>query len=541
MAKKIVMRNEAKKKLISGVNIVSDAVKTTLGPSGKSVLISNGRMNISHITKDGVTVARSILLDDLIENEGAKFIIMVANKTDEVGDGTTTATILAQSMLNDGLTGMKDNVNFISVKRGIDIALNKTLQELDIMSKELKTNDEIVSIGTISANGDENIGKLIGNAMEMVGRDGLISIEEGKTYNDRLNVKMGMQFDKGMENIYYSNTELNETVLENPYILLYNRPISQIADIQNILSDVIGKNRPILIISDGVNGEAMDTLILNKKRNKLSVCSVIAPSFGESRQGYMEDIGFLTGANYLNEIGIGIKEITLDHLGSCDKIIVTAESTTIINGHGDKEQREERVQHLNNLIEHGTVPEVIEELKIRKAKLEGGVAVISIGAISELEMKEKKDRAVDALNATKGAVKYGILPGGGMALMRVASNIWDYFDDSDINDDVLYGIKIVLKALRKPFHQILTNIGFDDQKEMDILMDQVLNTKNGGFDGVNMKVVDDMVESGIIDPTIVTKTAISNACSVVSTVLTTDAVIVEDMKGVDMTIPNTFG
>lgn len=530
------------------MDTLADAVKITLGPKGRNVLIGKG-LGSGLITKDGITVAENIHLDDPFENEGAKLVREVASKTNDIaGDGTTTATVLAQAMLKTGYSLIKDNatklnINPMAIKRGIDRTIEHVVKNLDKQSKKLTTKSQIASIGTISANGDTEIGKLISEAMDRVGRDGLISIEAGSGMEDELSVVEGMQFDRGFSSPYFATTDSNsiECVLENPAILLYNRPLNNLKDILPLLEEISSQRREFLIIADGIYGEALSGLVLNKMKGVLKVCAVQAPSFGDDRIRIMEDIAILTGGVFINdESGKKITNVKLDDLGSAQKVIVNRDKTMIIDGLGEKEAITKRVDFIKHMIKESTNPSEKQQFQTRLAKLTGGVAIVKIGAVTETELRERRDRAIDALNSTKSAVAEGIVCGGGVALVNAILSIKDLtFDDK--SEEI--GYHIVKTAIGRPLQQILINIGYESE-EIKSIFTEILTSdkKRWGYDAREEKFVD-MFKAGIIDPVKVTKNALKNAGSVVGTLLTMDVIIVDKpIDGADMTIPRpNFG
>lgn len=544
MSKIIMFGDEGRKKILKGVNVISDVVKSTLGPRGRTVMIGKG-MGSGLITKDGITCAENVVLEDPIENEGAKYVREVAHQTNLIaGDGTTTSVVLAQAMVNFGYEKLiNDNLNPIGMKKGIDIAVDAVIKNLDKISKKVKTTKEIASIGTISANNDTEIGNILAKAMDKVGNKGIITIENGTGFETQLNVVEGMQFDRGYISPYFSTEESLNCVLDNAYVLLYNRPISSLNDIMEILERVSREKRSLLIIADDVNGEALSGLILNKMKGILKICAVTSPSFGEDKNALMNDIAILTGATFINdEIGKKIDMVEMKDLGQAKKIIISKDKTMIIDGVGEKDKINERIKTIQHQIDNSNHPLEKDNFKNRLAKLTGGVAVVKIGATTETEMKEKRDRAIDALNSTKSAVEEGIVAGGGVALLNCISVVNSLYEKTtDISEKA--GIEIVTVALKAPFIQILRNIGYSEE---DIIKNigkiWSYNNPRMGFDAKKEEFCD-MIKTGIIDPVKVTKNALKNASSIAGTLLTMDVIMVEKpIQGADMVMqkPN-FG
>jgi chaperonin GroEL len=519
-AKKIVFGDEGRSKLVEGVNTLADAVKVTLGPKGRNVVIEKA-YGAPHVTKDGVTVAKEIELEDKLANMGAQMLKEVANKTaSKAGDGTTTATVLAQAIVREGTRYVTAGHNVTDIKRGIDLAVNAVVDHLSSISKPCDTTKEIAQVGTVSANGDESIGDLIAKAMERVGKEGVITVEDGKGLNDELTVVEGMQFDRGyLSPFFVTNQDKQIASLDNPLILLADRKISDIRSLIPILESVAKAGKPLLIICEDVEGEALATLVVNNMRGILKTCAVKAPGFGDRRKAMLEDIAILTGATVISDdIGISLEKVTVEHLGMSAKAVVSKDETTIVDGAGDRENITARATQIRNQIEDTTSEYDAEKLKERLAKLTGGVAVISVGAATEVEMKEKKDRVDDALHATRAAVEDGIVPGGGVALIRSITALDTL---SGINDDQNAGIAIVRKALSSPARCIIDNAG----EESSVVINEI--SKGSGNYGVNAATGEygDLVEMGVIDPTKVTKTALINAASVAGLILTTDCSI----------------
>ncbi|BCD68515.1 chaperonin GroEL [Nitratiruptor sp. YY09-18] len=521
-AKEIHFSDIARGELFEGVKKLADAVKVTMGPRGRNVLIQKSFGSPS-ITKDGVSVAKEIELPNTVENMGAQLVKEVASKTaDEAGDGTTTATVLAYNIFKEGLRNITAGANPIEVKRGMDKAAEAIVAELKKIAKEVKDKKEIAQVATISANNDPKIGELIAEAMEKVGKDGVITVEEGKSLQDELEVVEGMQFDRGYLSPYFvTDTEKMEAVLENAYILLYDKKISNMKDLLPILEKVVQTgNRPLLIVAEDVEGEALATLVVNKLRGTLNVCAVKAPGFGDRRKAMLQDIAILTGGQVISEeVGRTLESATLEDLGQADRIVVDKENTTIVGGKGDKAAVEARIKEIKAQIEQTTSEYDKEKLQERLAKLAGGVAVIKVGAATETEMKEKKDRVDDALAATKAAVEEGIVIGGGTALVRAANKV-----NLDLCGDEKIGAEIILRAIKAPLKQIAENAGFDP----GVVANNVENAENEntGFNAATGEYVD-MFEAGIVDPAKVERVALQNAVSVASLLLTTEATVSE--------------
>ncbi|MBZ7953358.1 chaperonin GroEL [Campylobacter sp. W0018] len=521
MAKEIIFSDEARNKLYEGVKKLNDAVKVTMGPRGRNVLIQKS-FGAPTITKDGVSVAKEVELKDSLENMGASLVREVASKTaDQAGDGTTTATVLAHAIFKEGLRNITAGANPIEVKRGMDKACEAIIDELKKLSREVKDKKEIAQVATISANSDEKIGNLIADAMEKVGKDGVITVEEAKSINDELNVVEGMQFDRGYLSPYFiTNADKMLVELSNPYILLYDKKISSLKDLLPILEQIQKTGKPLLIIAEDIEGEALATLVVNKLRGVLNISAVKAPGFGDRRKAMLEDIAILTGGEVISEeLGRTLESATLEDLGQASSVIIDKDNTTIVNGVGDKANIDARINQIKAQIAETTSDYDKEKLQERLAKLSGGVALIKVGAATETEMKEKKDRVDDALSATKAAVEEGIVIGGGAALIKAKSKI-----KLDLKGDEAIGAAIVERALRAPLKQIAENAGFD----AGVVVNTVENTKdeNTGFDAAKGEYVD-MFASGIIDPVKVERVALLNAVSVASMLLTTEATISE--------------
>ncbi len=521
-AKEIHFSDIARGELFEGVRKLADAVKVTMGPRGRNVLIQKS-FGSPTITKDGVSVAKEIELPNTVENMGAQLVKEVASKTaDEAGDGTTTATVLAYNIFKEGLRNITAGANPIEVKRGMDKAAEAIVTELRNISKEVKDKKEIAQVATISANNDPKIGELIAEAMDKVGKDGVITVEEGKSLTDELEVVEGMQFDRGYLSPYFvTDTDKMEAVLENAYILLYDKKISNMKDLLPILEKIVQTgNKPLLIIAEDVEGEALATLVVNKLRGTLNVCAVKAPGFGDRRKAMLQDIAILTGGQVISEeVGRTLESATLEDLGQADRIVVDKENTTIVGGKGDKAAVEARIKEIKAQIEQTTSEYDKEKLQERLAKLAGGVAVIKVGAATETEMKEKKDRVDDALSATKAAVEEGIVIGGGTALIRAASKV-----KLELEGDEKIGADIILRAIKAPLKQIAENAGFDP----GVVANNVENAENEniGFNAATGEYVD-MFEAGIVDPAKVERVALQNAVSVASLLLTTEATVSE--------------
>ncbi len=523
MAKEIFFSDDARTGLFKGVTKLADAVKVTMGPRGRNVLIQKS-YGAPHITKDGVSVAREIELADTLENMGAQLVKEVASNTaDEAGDGTTTATVLAHSIFKEGLRNITAGANPIEVKRGMDKASNAIIQELKAMSKEVKEKKEIAQVATISANSDVIIGNLIAEAMEKVGKDGVITVEEAKGINDDLEVVEGMQFDRGYLSPYFvTNSEKMTCELENPLLLLTDGKITSLKDLVPVLEQIQKTGRPLLIIADDVEGEALATLVLNKLKGVLNITAVKAPGFGDRKKAMLNDIAILTGATLItDELGLSLEKATLSELGQCAKVVIDKDNTVIVDGKGDASAVEARVGEIKAQVEQTTSEYDKEKLQERLAKLSGGVAVIKVGAATETEMKEKKDRVDDALSATKAAVDEGIIIGGGSAFIKAASKV-----NLDLVNDELVGSEIIIRAIQAPLKQIAINAGYD----AGVVADKVVNSDNPnlGFNASTGEFVD-MIETGIIDPLKVARVALLNATSVSSLLLTTEATV-SDIK-----------
>jgi chaperonin GroEL len=529
-AKEVRFHENARTKMVHGLNILADAVKVTLGPKGRNVVLERS-FGAPTVTKDGVSVAKEIELKDKFENMGAQMVKEVASKTSDVaGDGTTTATVLAQAIVREGMKFVASGMNPMDLKRGIDKAVVAVVEELKKISKPCTTTKEIAQVGAISANADANIGKIISDAMDKVGKEGVITVEDGKSLENELDLVEGMQFDRGYLSPYFiNNPEKQICVLEDPYILLYDKKISSIRELLPILEQVAKAGKPLLIIAEEVEGEALATLVVNNIRGILKTCAVKAPGFGDRRKAMLEDMAVLAGGTVISEeLGLKLENATLKDLGRAKKVEAAKENTTIIDGAGDKKLIEARVKQIRVQIEEATSDYDKEKLQERVAKLAGGVAVIKVGAATEVEMKEKKARVEDALHATRAAVEEGIVPGGGVAFIR-AKQVLEGKLKGD-NHDQEAGIKIVMKALEEPLRIIVDNAG----AEPSVVLNKVLENKgNFGFNA-QTEEFGDMVQMGVIDPTKVARTALQNASSVAGLMLTTDAMVaelVEEKKG----------
>ena len=521
-AKQVLFGDDARVRMVRGINTLANAVKVTLGPKGRNVVLERS-FGGPLVTKDGVSVAKEIDLKDKFESMGAQMVREVASKTnDNAGDGTTTATVLAQAIVDEGMKYVAAGMNPMDLKRGIDKAVAAAIEELKKISKPTTTNKEVAQVGAISANSDAEIGDIIAKAMEKVGKEGVITIEDGKSLNNELEVVEGMQFDRGYLSPYFINTpERQAAVLENPFVLLHDKKISNIRDLLPVLEQVAKAGRPLLIIAEDVDGEALATLVVNSIRGILKVVAVKAPGFGDRRKAMLEDIAILTGATVItSDLGLALDKTTLEQLGSAKRIEVTKENTTIIDGAGKPEAIAERVKNIRQQIDAATSDYDREKLQERVAKLAGGVALVKVGAATEVEMKEKKARVEDALHATRAAVEEGIVAGGGTALIRAKSAIKDLKGD---NDEQNAGIKIVLRAMEEPMRQIVANAGEDPS----VVVNNVANgTGNYGYNA-QTGVYGDMVEMGVLDPTKVTRTALQNAASVAGLILTTDCMVAD--------------
>ena len=530
-AKQVLFGDDARTKMVRGINVLANAVKVTLGPKGRNVVLERS-FGAPTVTKDGVSVAKEIELKDKFENMGAAMVREVASKTsDNAGDGTTTATVLAQAIVDEGMKFVAAGMNPMDLKRGIDKAVAAAITELKKLSKPTTTNKEIAQVGAISANSDEEIGQIISEAMDKVGKEGVITVEDGKSLKNELEVVEGMQFDRGYLSPYFINQpEKQAAVLENPFILLHDKKISNIRELLPVLEQVAKAARPLVIIAEDIDGEALATLVVNSIRGILKVVAVKAPGFGDRRSAMLEDIAVLTGGTVISSnVGLSLDKATLAQLGSAKKVEVTKENTTIIDGAGDAAAIENRVKNIRTQIEGASSDYDREKLQERVAKLAGGVALIKVGAATEVEMKEKKARVEDALHATRAAVEEGIVPGGGVALIRAKLAIKDIKGD---NDEQNAGIRIVLRAMEEPLRQIVANAG----DEPSVVVNTVAQGEgNFGYNAQSAKY-GDMVEMGVLDPTKVTRTALQNAASVASLILTTDC-MVADLPADDKAVP----
>ncbi|KVD99572.1 chaperonin GroEL [Burkholderia anthina] len=524
-AKDVKFRDGARQQIVKGVNVLADAVKVTLGPKGRNVVIERG-FGAPVITKDGVSVAKEIELKDRFENMGAQIVKQVASKTADVaGDGTTTATVLAQAIVQEGMKHVAAGMNAMDLKRGIDKAVGAVLDELRKLSRPISTHKEIAQVGAISANSDDAIGKIIADAMEKVGKDGVITVEDGKSLENELDVVEGMQFDRGYVSPYFINDPAKQAAyLDDALILLHDKKISSVRDLLPILEAASKAGKPLLIVAEDVEAEALATLVVNSMRGILKVAAVKAPGFGDRRKAMLEDLAILTGATVISEeTGKQLDKATLEDLGSAKRVEVRKDDTIIIDGAGDAARIEARVKSIRVQIDEATSDYDREKLQERVAKLAGGVAVIKVGAVTEVEMKEKKDRVDDALHATRAAVEEGIVPGGGVALLRARAALSDI---RGANADQDAGIRIVLRALEAPLRVIAANAG----DEPSVVISKVLEGKgNFGYNAATGEY-GDLVEAGVVDPTKVTRTALQNAASIASLVLTTDATVAQAPK-----------
>ena len=521
-AKEVKFGNNARQKMIAGVNVLADAVKITLGPKGRNVVLDKS-FGAPTVTKDGVSVAKEIELDDNFENMGAQMVKEVASQTSDVaGDGTTTATVLSQAIFREGLKAVSAGFNPMDLKRGIDKATRVIVEKLESISVPCTDDTAISQVGTISANSDLSVGEIIAEAMQKVGKEGVITVEEGSGLDNELEVVEGMQFDRGYLSPYFINQAESQSVeLEDPFILLFDKKISNIRDLLPLLEGVAKSGRPLLVIAEDIEGEALATLVVNNIRGIVKVAGVKAPGFGDRRKAMLQDIAILTGGQVIaEEVGLSLEKATLEDLGNAKKIQITKENTTVIDGAGTGSDIKSRIDQINREIEDSTSDYDKEKLQERVAKLSGGVAVIKVGAAAEIEMKEKKARVEDALHSTRAAVEEGIVPGGGVALVRAREALEDLEGD---NDDQNVGINILKKALEEPLRQIVSNSG----KDASVILNEVANGKgNYGYNAATNEY-GDMVEMGIIDPTKVTRYALQNAASVTGLLLTTEAMVAE--------------
>ncbi|HFC8457655.1 TPA: chaperonin GroEL [Neisseria subflava] len=521
-AKDVQFGNEVRQKMVSGVNTLANAVRVTLGPKGRNVVVDRA-FGGPHITKDGVTVAKEIELKDKFENMGAQMVKEVASKTNDVaGDGTTTATVLAQAIVAEGMKYVTAGMNPTDLKRGIDKAVAALVEELKNIAKPCDTSKEIAQVGSISANSDEQVGAIIAEAMEKVGKEGVITVEDGKSLENELDVVEGMQFDRGYLSPYFINdAEKQIAALDNPFVLLFDKKISNIRDLLPVLEQVAKASRPLLIIAEDVEGEALATLVVNNIRGILKTVAVKAPGFGDRRKAMLQDIAILTGGTVIaEEVGLSLEKATLEDLGQAKRIEIGKENTTIIDGFGDAAQIEARVAEIRQQIETATSEYDKEKLQERVAKLAGGVAVIKVGAATEVEMKEKKDRVEDALHATRAAVEEGVVAGGGVALLRARAALENLHTG---NADQDAGVQIVLRAVESPLRQIVANAG----GEPSVVVNKVLEGKGNYGYNAGSGEYGDMIEMGVLDPAKVTRSALQHAASIAGLMLTTDCMIAE--------------
>jgi chaperonin GroEL len=521
-AKELKFREEARSAMLQGVNTLANAVRVTLGPKGRNVVLGK-RFGSPVITKDGVTVAKEIELQDKYENMGAQMVREVATKTnDTAGDGTTTATVLAQAIFREGIKNVTAGANPMALQRGIQMATEAAVAELERMSKKVKGKEELANVASVSANNDRQIGELISEAMEQVGKDGVVTVEESKTLQTELDIVEGMQFDRGYLSPYFmTNPDRMEAVLEDPLILLHEKKIAAMRDLLPVLEQTAGQGRALLIIAEDIEGDALATLIVNKLRGTIKVCAVKAPAFGDRRKAMLEDLATLTGGRVITEeLGIKLENVEITDLGHAKRVIVDKDNTTIIEGSGDAKAIQGRVATIRRQAEESTSDYDREKLQERLAKLAGGVAVVKVGAATETAMKEIKMRVEDALNATKAAAQEGIVPGGGVALLRAAKALDKLTSD---DGDVMTGIKIIRRALEEPLRRIAENAGVEGA----VVVGQVLESKGSkGFNAATGKY-EDLVAAGIIDPTKVVRTALQNAASIAGLMLTTDAAVID--------------
>jgi chaperonin GroEL len=532
-AKDVRFSSDAREKMLRGVDILANAVKVTLGPKGRNVVIEKS-FGAPRITKDGVTVAKEIELEDRFENMGAQMVREVASKTNDIaGDGTTTATVLAQAIVREGCKAVAAGMNPMDLKRGIDTAVAAAIEDIKARSKKVKSSEEVAQVGTISANGDVSIGQMIAKAMQKVGNEGVITVEEAKSLETELDVVEGMQFDRGYLSPYFiTNAEKMVAELEDPYILIHEKKLSSLQAMLPVLEAVVQTGKPLLIIAEDIEGEALATLVVNKLRGGLKVAAVKAPGFGDRRKAMLEDIAILTGGQMIAEdLGIKLETVNLAMLGRAKKVRIDKESSTIVDGAGKKKDIEARVQQIKAQIEETTSDYDREKLQERLAKLAGGVAVIRVGGATEVEVKEKKDRVDDALNATRAAVEEGIVPGGGTALLRAKGAVSKLKSD---NADVQAGINIVMKALESPIRQIVENAGL----EGSIIVGKIGENKSQtfGFNAQTEQYVD-MLEAGIVDPAKVVRTALQDAASVAALLITTEAMVADQPKDKSPAMP----
>jgi len=539
-AKEIKFDTDARTRMLAGIDLLANAVRVTLGPKGRNVILDKS-FGAPRITKDGVTVAKEIELSDKFENMGAQMLREVASKTnDEAGDGTTTATILAQAIVREGCKAVAAGMNPMDLRRGVDLAVAAVIKELTKRAKKVSTSEEISQVGTISANGEASIGDMIAEAMSKVGNEGVITVEEAKSLNSELNVVEGMQFDRGYTSPYFvTNAEKMICDLENPYILIHEKKLSSLQPMLPVLEAVVQSSRPLLIIAEDIEGEALATLVVNKLRGGLKVAAVKAPGFGDRRKAMLEDIAILTSGQVISEdLGIKLENVSLDMMGSAKRITITKEESTIVEGAGNKKDIEGRCNQIRAQIEETTSDYDREKLQERLAKLAGGVAVLNIGGATEVEVKERKDRVEDALNSTRAAVEEGIVPGGGVALLY-ATRILGKVECE--NDDQKVGVDIVRRALQAPVRQIAENAGVDGAVVAGKLLEQKDN--NFGFDA-QTETYKDLVKAGIVDPAKVVRTALQDAASIAGLLITTEAMVAEkpdDKAAMPMAPPDMGG
>ena len=535
-AKEVKFGADARQLMVKGVNTLANAVKVTLGPKGRNVVLDKS-FGAPTVTKDGVSVAKEIELENKYENMGAQMVKEVASHTsDAAGDGTTTATVLAQAILREGMKAVTAGMNPMDLKRGIDKAVQAAVEQLRTMSSPCDDDKAIAQVGTISANSDASVGKIIAEAMQKVGKEGVITVEDGSGFENELDVVEGMQFDRGYQSPYFVNDQQTMTAeLEDPYVLLFDKKISNIRDLLPALEQVAKSSRPLLIVSEDVEGEALATLVVNNMRGIVKVCAVKAPGFGDRRKAMLEDIAVLTGGTVISEeVGLSLEKVTLDHLGQAKKITVSKENTTIVDGAGRADEIQARVEQIRTQIAESSSDYDKEKLQERVAKLAGGVAVIRVGAATEMEMKEKKARVEDALHATRAAVEEGVVAGGGVALVRAEGSLGELRGD---NHDQDMGIKIARRAMEEPLRQIATNAG----AEASVILNEVAaGTGNFGYNAATGEY-GDMIDMGILDPTKVTRTALQNAGSVAGLMLTTEAMIAELPKDDAPAMPDMGG
>lgn len=523
-AKVVKFSDDARGRMLSGVNVLADAVKATLGPKGRNVVLQKS-YGAPRVTKDGVSVAKDIELKDKFANMGAQMLKEVASKTADVaGDGTTTATVLAQAIVREGHKAIATGINPMDLKRGIDAAVTNAVEHLHNLSRPCSDNKSIRQVATVSANWNDDIGEIIAKAMERVGRDGVITVEEGKSLHNELEVVEGMQFDRGYLSPYFvTNTEKIQVELDNPYLLLVDKKVTQIRELLPLLEAVAKAGRPLVIVAEDMEGEALATLVVNNMRGILKVAAVKAPGFGDRRKAMLQDLAILTKGTVISEdVGLSLEKVELEQLGSAKRVVIGKDNTTVVDGQGDKADIESRVAQLRQEIDKSTSDYDKEKLQERIAKLAGGVAVIKVGAATEVEMKEKKDLVDDALHATRAAVEEGIVPGGGIALIRAAQAVTKA-DLSVANEEQKLGVNIAVRAMEEPFRQIVTNAGL----ESSVVLSQV--RQNEGTYGFNAQSEQygDMLDMGILDPTKVTRTALQNAASIAGLMLTTEAMVAD--------------